>query len=117
MKLGDTITFDFATNNPNTGEVQDTDSLPTCEVFENEFDVPVFIPDVIQRVGKLGNYRVSIETFESNGFKINVSYNVIVEATVENVTTKSRIGFFFLNLMHNEELSEVISQFIQPKGY
>jgi hypothetical protein len=105
MKIGDTITLDFTTNNPNTGVVQDADLLPTCEVFEGEIDVSILTPLVTKRAGELGNYRVSIDT--SSKFEVGKSYNVIAEATVAGVTTKSRIGFFVLELDVIEEISKL----------
>jgi hypothetical protein len=106
MKIGGLITLDFTTNNPNTGVVQDADSLPTCEVFEGEIDASILTPLVTKRVGKLGNYKVLIDT-SNVAFGVNKSYNVIVEATVAGVTTKSRIGVFILELDMIEEISKL----------
>ena len=105
MKIGNTITLDFTTNNPNTGVVQDADTLPICEVYEDGIDTPVVVPTVAKRTGKLGDYRVLIDT--SSGFEISKSYNVIAEAKVVGVTTKSRIGFFVLELDVVEEISKL----------
>lgn len=106
-KLGDIITLDFTTHNPFTGAVQDTDSLPTCEVFEDENDSEILIPIVTKRVGKIGNYRVSIEATIGNGFEIGKSYNTIISATVNNISAKSRIESFVLDSKRINDLNDV----------
>jgi len=106
-KLGDTITLDFTTHNPFTGAVQNTDSLPTCEVFEDDNDSAILTPSVTKRVGKIGNYRVSIEATALNGFEIGKSYNVIVSATVNSISAKSRISSFTLDSKRNADLNDL----------
>jgi hypothetical protein len=106
-KLGDIITLDFTTHNPFTGAVQDTDSLPTCEVFEDENDSEILIPIVTKRVGKIGNYRVSIEATIGNGFEIGKSYNTIISATVNNISAKSRIESFVLDSKRINDLNDI----------
>ena len=94
--LGDTVTLDFTTTNPYSGMVQNADVIPTCQVFEDDTDLPILSPVVVSR-GLIGNYRVSFEASEANGFEEGGSYNVVVEATVEVVTAKSRISAFGLS--------------------
>ena len=93
-KLDESITLDFTTHNPITGQVQDTDFLPTCEVFENTTDIPILTPVVTKRAGLTGDYRVSFVASAANGFEIGKSYNVIATATVAAVTAKARIDSF-----------------------
>lgn len=93
-KLGKTITRDFTTHNPITGQVQDADVLPTCQVFEDIADVPIITPAVVKRVGGTGNYRTTFTLSAVGGFEEDKSYNVIVEATVAARTAKSRIASF-----------------------
>jgi len=120
-KLGDTIVLDFVTHNPLTGFVQDTDSPPTCEVFEDENDTAILIPTVTKRTGKIGNYRVSIEAITGNGFAVGKSYNVIVSATVNLISAKSRVDSFTLDSKRNADLqdlsqSQIISDAIPFRG-
>lgn len=93
-RLDKTITRDFTLHNPATGQVQDADVLPTCQVFEDITDIPIITPAVVKRVGEIGNYKTTFTLSTVNGFKENKSYNVIVEATVAGKTAKSRIASF-----------------------
>ena len=93
-KLDETITLDFTTHNPITGQVSDADFLPTCEVFEDTTDIPILTPVVTKRVGLTGDHRVSFVASAANGFEINKSYNVVATATVAGVTAKARIDTF-----------------------
>ena len=95
--LGDRITLDFSTNDPDTGDVADADFLPTCEVFANQTDVPLMTPLVVKRVGQTGIYRVTFVATVANGFQAGSSYNVDADATVAGVEQKNRIGSFRLN--------------------
>lgn len=94
--IGQTVTQDFTTGNPLTGQVQDADVLPTCQVFEDTTDVPVLTPAVVQRVALVGNYRVTFTASAANGFEVGKAYNVVVQATVAGITAKARIGDFIL---------------------
>jgi hypothetical protein len=94
--LGESLTFDFPTHNPITGQVSDADFLPTCQVFENTTDIPILTPAVTKRLGQTGDYRVSFVTSAVNGFEVDKSYNVIVAATVAGITAKARIASFIL---------------------
>ena len=94
--LGRTVTLDFTTHNPLSGQVSDADALPTSEVFENATDTPILIPAVTKRVGATGNYRLTFIASTANGFEVDKSYNVIVTATVAGITAKSRIASFNL---------------------
>jgi len=94
VHIDDVITKDFTVHNPLTGAVSDADFLPTCEVYEDTTDVPMLTPAVVKRVGHTGDYRVTFTTSIANGFELNKSYNVIVQATVAGVTAKARIASF-----------------------
>lgn len=98
-KLGESITLDFTTHNPITGQVQDADLLPTCQVFEDATDIPILIPAVTKRVGEIGDYRLTFVASTANGFEVNKSYNVIAEATVVGVTAKVKLESFNLELV------------------
>ena len=94
--LGQTITKDFTTHNPVTGQVQDADVIPTSEVFEDATDIAILTPAVTKRVGSTGDYRLTFIASAADGFEVDKSYNVIVTATVAGVTAKSRIASFNL---------------------
>jgi len=106
-KINDIIVLDFTTHNPFTGAVQDTDSLPTCEIFEDDNDSEILTPTVTKRVGKIGNYKILIEATIGNGFEIGKSYNVIISATVNNISAKSRIESFVLDSKRIIDLNDL----------
>jgi hypothetical protein len=106
-KLNDIITLDFTTHNSFTGAVQDTDLIPTCEIFEDDNDSAILTPTVTKRVGKTGNYRISIEATIGNGFEIGKSYNVIISATVNGISAKSRIESFVLDSKRIVDLNDL----------
>jgi hypothetical protein len=95
-KIGDLITLDFTTHNPNTAQVQDADFIPTCQVFEDAADIPILTPLVVKRSGLTGDYRTTFTASAANGFEVDKSYNVIVEVTVIGITAKARIASFAL---------------------
>ena len=86
--------MDFTCHHPKTGQVSDADFLPTCQVFENTTDTPLMTPTVVKRTAQTGDYRVSIDVTEANGFQADTSYNVIGIATVAGITAKARIEVF-----------------------
>ena len=90
------VTLDFTTHDPLSGQISDADCLPTCEVFENNTDIPILGPVVTRRLARIGNYRVTFTASAANGFEIGKSYNVIVEATVNAITAKARIAAFII---------------------
>ena len=92
--LGDTLTKDLTTHNPTTGQVQDADVIPTCQVFGGDVDIPILTPIVVKRVGQIGDYRVSFVVSAANGFAIGGSYDIIVSVTVAGITAKARIASF-----------------------
>jgi len=94
--LGRIVTLDFTTHDPLSGQVSDADVLPTCEVFEDNTDIPILTPLVTKRTAKTGNYRVTFTASTANGFEIGKSYNVISEATVNSITAKARIAAFII---------------------
>jgi len=93
-QLNESITLDFTTTNPATGQVQDADVLPTCIVFIDTSNTPLISPIVIKVAGQTGVYRVNFITDPDLGFLEGSSYNVIATATVNAVTGKARIGLF-----------------------
>ena len=111
-KQGDTIVFDFTTHNPSTGAVQDADSTPTVEVFEDAVDTPQAGVSIAKRSGKTGNYRVSIVATVGNGYEIGKNYNVVVSATVNSISAKSCISSFMLDGKRVNDLNDIATSSI-----
>ncbi len=91
---GETVTFDFTCHNPATGNVQNADVLPLCQVFEDNIDIPVLAPVIVQRGVLVGDYRVTVTVDTAGGFFLGHIYNIVVTATVNAITAKSRIAVF-----------------------
>lgn len=97
VELEETIVRDFITSSPSLGSAQDADLLPTCAVFEDANDTPILTPTVVSR-GLAGQYRVSVDCTTANGFEEGKSYNIVLSATVEGITTKMVLASFELAL-------------------
>ena len=95
--LGETVVFDFTTGDPASGQVKDADLIPTCEIFEKYDDIPILTPTVEKRLGKIGNYKIKFDATAALGFDISNVYNIIVTATVNGITAKSRVAQFNLS--------------------
>ena len=96
MIIGEPVTLNFPTHDPHTGQVQDADFLPTCQVFQNNDNTPLLTPLVVKIVAQTGLYRVTFMANSTNGFQIGSNYNVDVTATVAGIQAKSRIGQFIV---------------------
>lgn len=91
VELGRDLTFRLVTNNYQ-GESQDADSTPTCAVYEDANDTSIYDPTVVNRT--TGEYRVTVACTTANGFDEGKSYNVIVTAVVDGVTSRAVLGTF-----------------------
>jgi len=112
--LGKTIPFHFTNHDPTTGNISDADSLPTAKVFEDAGTTSMYSATVAKCGSETGVYMVSIEATSINGFEIEKSYNVIVEATVNSVTAKARIAQFNLENITLQDLAEVKYRVTRP---
>jgi hypothetical protein len=93
--LGMTVTFNFTTVNPATGNMQNADSLPTVAVYEDEDDVAILEPIPVNRA--TGEYRVAIPVTVGNGFEVGKTYNAVVAATVAGTSGKMVLAMFLVN--------------------
>ncbi len=97
VTLGKTITLDFTTHDPLSGQVSDADILPTCEVFEEDTDTAILTPTVTKRTALTGDYRVTFIASTANGFEVDKFYNVIATVIVAGITAKARVGAFVVS--------------------
>ncbi len=93
--LGQTITLDFTTSSPTTGEAASA-SATTVNVFEDTTDTAILTPTATERTSQTGNYRVQVACTTANGFEVGKSYNVVVTATVSGVSAKAVLATFLL---------------------
>jgi hypothetical protein len=92
-ELEQTVTLDFVTSSPTTGDAETATSV-TVRVFEETTDVPILTPTATERSGYTGNYRVQVACTTANGFEEGKSYSVVAEAIVEGVAAKAVISNF-----------------------
>lgn len=95
VNLGQTITVDFTTSSPTTGEAASA-SATAVNVFEDANDTAILSPTATERSGHTGNYRAQIACTTGNGFEVGKSYNVVASATVATVASKCVIGRFII---------------------
>jgi hypothetical protein len=107
-KLEETIYVDFVTSSPTTGAASDADSLPTCEIFEDNTDTAILSPTIVKRTGKTGNYRVPVVCSAANGFEAAKSYNIVVSATVGGVAAKAVVQTFQIRTNGPDDLAASI---------
>ena len=91
--LGQVLTIDFTTHDPTTGQVANATAV-SCQVFEDVDNTPIITPLPVERLGQIGDYRVTFLLDPVAGFLIGHTYNVIVEATVNTITAKANIKQF-----------------------
>lgn len=92
-ELEQTITLDFVTSDPETGEAVSASSV-TVRVFEETSDAPILTPTATERTGYTGNYRVQVACTTANGFEEGKSYSAVVEAVVNGVNAKAVLANF-----------------------
>lgn len=93
VELEQTVTMDFVTSNPETGDALSASSV-TVRVFEETSDTAILTPTATERTSQTGNYRVQVVCTTANGFEEGKSYSVVVEAVVAGVTAKSVLANF-----------------------
>lgn len=93
--LGQTITLDFATSSPTTGDASSA-SATTIRVFEDANDTAILTPTATERTSQTGNYRVQVDCTTANGFEVGKSYNVVASVTVSGVSAKAVLATFVL---------------------
>lgn len=93
VELEQTITLDFVSSNPDTGEAENPSSV-TVRVFEETNSIAILLPTAAFRYPYTGNYYVQIDCTTANGFEEGKSYSVVVEAVVGGVNARAVIGNF-----------------------
>ena len=102
VELGSNLTFSVTTHDPDTGIVTDADAVPTYRVYEDITEASILNGDMDDGTGAgdqfndantTGFYVKRIACTTANGFEINKSYNIYIEATVGG--DKGAIGYTF----------------------
>lgn len=117
MELDVSFYRDFITNDPTTGSPIDADALPTCAVFENNNDTPIYAPVAVKRTDLDGHYRVNIVTSAANGFEEGGSYIVVISATVSGTAAKAIIHQFIIDDMSKSQIAATITPIEIPSDF
>lgn len=94
VSQGLSIVRDFVTSNPSSGNLQNADLTPTCDVYQHDNDTPILSLAVVLRTALTGHYRVTVDVTFANGFEVGGTYNVVVSATVDGISTKLVLDSF-----------------------
>src|SRR4051794_3052205 len=93
--IDETITISLVTSAADGGAV-DADALPTCSVFQDAVDTPIFTPTVVKRASSTGFYRVTIPCTSANGFTVGKTHEVVGKATVGGKAASAVLDRFLL---------------------
>jgi hypothetical protein len=83
--LGQDLTFTVTTHDPDTGELTDADTPPIYRLYEDENPVPLLTGNMafLDPVNTTGFYSELVACTAANGFEVDRSYNIYIEATVD----------------------------------
>jgi len=84
VELGNTLTFSITTHDPDTGVLTDADSAPSYRIYEDETAVAILTGTMakLDDSNTTGLYSELISCSVANGFELNKTYTVYIEATV-----------------------------------
>jgi hypothetical protein len=93
--LGRNLTFTITTHDPDTGVLTDADGAPSYRVYEDETAVAILTGSmaILDNANTTGFYSEQIACTTGNGFELNKSYTVYIEATVDSDTGGISYGF------------------------
>jgi len=93
--LGRNLTFTVTTHDPDTGVLTDADAVPSYRVYEDETAVAILTGNmaILDNANTTGFYSEQIACTTANGFELNKSYNIYIEATVDSDTGGISYGF------------------------
>lgn len=85
VELGANLTFSVTTHDPDTGVLTDADAAPAYRVYEDETATAILTGTMatLDAGNTTGFYTELIACTAGNGFEVNRSYTVYIEATVD----------------------------------
>ena len=86
--LSQSLVFSVCTHDPDDGVLTDADSAPIYRVYEGETPTPILTGTMtkLDDANTTGFYTELIACTTANGFEVNKSYSVYIEATVDSDT-------------------------------
>jgi hypothetical protein len=108
VELESNLTFSVTTHDPDTGILTDADAVPAYRIYEDETAVPILTGDmaILDGVNTTGFYTELIACTTANGFEVNKSYTIYIEATVDG--DKGGIAYNFRVKAIDEVFDEVV---------
>jgi hypothetical protein len=93
--LGDYIAFGICTHDPTTGLLTNADSLPIYRIYEDEVAFPLLVGTMTQldESNTTGFYSENVRCDRQNGFDVDKTYTIYIEATVDSDTGGMCYGF------------------------
>ena len=84
--LGDNLVFSICTHDPDTGVLTDADGAPAYRIYEDETATAILTGEmaVLDTGNTTGFYTEKVACTTANGFEINKSYTIYIEATVDS---------------------------------
>jgi hypothetical protein len=108
VDLESNLVFSVTTHDPDTGILTDADAVPAYRIYEDETAVPILTGDMakLDDANTTGFYTELIACTVVNGFEVNKSYTVYIEATVDG--DKGGIAYSFRVKAIDEVFDEVV---------
>jgi hypothetical protein len=88
VEIEKNCTFSICCHDPDTGVLTDADVAPSYRVYEDETVVPILTGNMalLDAVNTTGFYTEQIACTAANGFEVDKSYTIYIEATVDGDT-------------------------------
>jgi hypothetical protein len=82
--LGKNLTFSCCVHDPDTGALADADANPTYRIYEDDTATPILTGTMakLDDANTTGFYAKKIACTHANGFEVNKSYSIYIEASV-----------------------------------
>ncbi len=86
--LGDNVVFSICTHDPDTGVLADADGAPAYRVYEQETPTAILTGSMskLDNPNTTGFYSELLACTVPNGFELDKTYTIYIEATVDSDT-------------------------------
>ncbi len=86
--LGDSVVFSICTHDPDTGVLTDADGAPAYRVYEEETATAILTGSMakLDNANTTGFYSELLACTVPNGFELDKTYTIYIEATVDSDT-------------------------------
>lgn len=100
VTLGDNLTFTVTTHDPDSGVLTDADAVPSYRIYEDETGAAILNGNMakLDDANTTGFYSELIACTTVNGFEVDKSYNIYIQATVDSDTGGISFAFTAQNV-------------------